>query len=108
MHISPELEQDPAHTAKTTLMKAVGIPQSAISVSRAFRANNISDSSSSVDLSASKGKKKSKHSASGSKLELMETGVSDEEELADIMFLFSETEDLSSKGKSKSDKAVML
>jgi ubiquitin-conjugating enzyme E2 Q len=102
---SPELEQDPTHTATTTLGKAVGVPQCAISVSRAFRVSNASDVASTKGPSAPK---RSKHSTSGSKLSLMETAVSDEEEMEDLMFLFSEAEESPDKGKGKGTEVVFL
>ena len=102
---SPELEQDPKHTAKTTLHKPVGVPQCAISVSRAFRASNVSDFT--VDKGPSP-LKRPKHSASDSKLSLMETAMSDEEEMEDIMFLFSDTEESADKGNGKATEVVVL
>ena len=95
---SPELEQDPQHTAKTTLQKPVGVPQCAISVSRAFRASNTSDNTQKANVSMGKSLKKPKHSRSGGKLSLMKTAMSDEEEMEDIMFLFSDTEESAEKG----------
>jgi hypothetical protein len=52
--------------------------------------------------------KKSKKSASGSKLSLMESALSDEEEMEDVMFLFSDEEELTDKGKGKATEVVVL
>jgi hypothetical protein len=38
----------------------------------------------------------------------METDMSDEEEMEDIMFLFSDTEDSADKGKGKATEVVVL
>jgi ubiquitin-conjugating enzyme E2 Q len=102
---SPELEQDPKHTATTTLGKAVGVPQCAITVSRAFRVSNASDNAS---LKGPPAPKRSKHSTSGSKLSLMETAMSDEEEMEDLIFLFSDGEEPPGKGKGKETEVVVL
>jgi hypothetical protein len=94
----------------TTLRKPVGIPQSAVSVSRAFRASNIPGTSSTVAREAAKTptKKKPKHSASGSKSTLMVTAImSDEEDMEDIMFLFSDTEESDDKGGGKVTEVVV-
>ena len=50
--------------------------------------------------------KKSKKSASGSKLSLIETSLSDEEEMEDVMFLFSD-EDSADTGKGKASEVVL-
>jgi len=78
---SAEVKQDPKFTARSTLQKPVGIPQCAVSVSKAFRATKNEEKS---------GGKRRKQS-SGS-LEFAGT-ISDEDDMEDVNFLFSDAED---------------
>ena len=66
------------------------------------------DSGESAKLTEDKSLKKSKHATSGSKLTLMETAMSEVEELEDIMFLFSDTDESGHNGKGKAPDVVML
>ena len=100
-----ELEQDPKHTAKTTLGKAVGVPKCAITVSRAFRVSHANDVGS---IKGPSPPKRSKHSNSGSKLSLVKSDISDEEEMDDLMFLFSDTEESPGKKKGEETEVVVL
>lgn len=52
--------------------------------------------------------KRSKHSTSGNKLSSMNTAVSDDEEMDDIMFLLTDTEESVDMGKGKATGVVVL
>jgi ubiquitin-conjugating enzyme E2 Q len=66
------------------LNKPIGVPRCAISISRAFRANNAAAEN------ATPTSKRRKHTSSNDKLTLAQTAISDDEEAADIKFLFSD------------------
>lgn len=91
------LEQDPKFTPKTANHKPIEIPRCAISVSRAFR----------EDVAAPKPtNKRRKHAGSGGKVSINELIVSDEEEIEDVTFLFSDDENSSSNGKGKATEKL--
>ena len=104
---SPELEQDPKHTAKTTTHKPVGVPQCAISVSRAFRATNALDVATKMVNKRPSPLKKSKPSTAASELSLTNTTMSDEDEMEDIMFLLTDTEDPVDTKNGKAKEVVV-
>jgi len=79
--------------ARSMLQKAVGIPKCAISVSRSFRADNVVNQ---TPKRQNTGKGKSTKT-----LTLRETAVSDEEDLEDLTFLFSEDEAPAGNEKAK-------
>jgi ubiquitin-conjugating enzyme E2 Q len=95
---SVEVEQDPQRLAKSTLHKPIGVPLCAVSVSRAFRVGTKDDTPSI---------KKRKHGSSGSKLAVVEMGVSDGETLTDIEFMFSPDEG-EPHGKEEKAELVIL
>ena len=103
--ISAEVEQDPSHTARSTGRQIIGVPQCAVTVSRAFRVNSA------VELPVNK---KLKSSATTNLMSAAAI-VSDEEEVEDLAFLFSEDETsvakVNSKGNGKSvfeDELVIM
>ena len=98
-----EIEQDPNYTAKTMLNKPIGIPESAMSVSRAFRTRATEKSG-----KLGKSNKRRKHTSSNDTLDLLQTVISDDEDPEDINFLFSEDDSTSAKVKWKRDSLVML
>jgi ubiquitin-conjugating enzyme E2 Q len=73
--------QDPKFTAKSTLVKPIGIPLCAITTSRGFRADSGKKTPP---------KKKRKHTRSADELAL--TAASDSDEMEDIQFLLSDNE----------------
>lgn len=84
------MEQDPQYTAVTTLKKPVGIPHCAISVSRAFRAHTDA-----FQLTS----KRRKVSRSGTiVVDVDDIVISDEEEIDDVNFLFSDDEASANNG----------
>ncbi|KAH8594769.1 hypothetical protein B0O99DRAFT_513387 [Bisporella sp. PMI_857] len=90
-----EIEQDPKFTVRSTLHKPVGIPLCAVNISKTFRA-----------VRGDHKKKSSKRrKSSGNYLELNAT-ISDEEELDDISFLFSDDEDAAVSGRVKGKVAA--
>lgn len=100
---SPEtavVEQDPKFVAKSTLNKAIGVPLCAVAISRAFRSNVDTSLAKSIGqvlggASTILGKKKRKMTISS-----VNMATSEDEDLADINFLFSEDEE-DTKAKSK-------
>jgi len=95
------VQQDPKYTARSTTNQPIGIPQSALSVSRGFRVK------SSVEPPAPK---KRKQSVSLGAMSSNDKGVvSDEDEAEDLAFLFSDDEEPvdNSKGRSQ-NKLVIL
>ncbi|KIN03673.1 hypothetical protein OIDMADRAFT_158409 [Oidiodendron maius Zn] len=90
-----EIEQDPNYTAKSMLKKPIGIPESAMSVSRAFRTRATEKSGKSR-----KSNKRRKHTSSNDTLDLLQTAISDDEDPEDINFLFSEDDSTSAKVKT--------
>jgi ubiquitin-conjugating enzyme E2 Q len=97
---SVEVEQDPKHTATSTLRKAIGVPVCAVKVSRNFRSTK----------SETQSNKRRKNGFAGVKSPLVEMGVASEgETLSDIEFLFSDDEAPTANGESKSKgKAVAM
>jgi ubiquitin-conjugating enzyme E2 Q len=85
------IEQDPKYTPRTQNNKPIEIPLCAISVSRAFRAD--------TEAPKTAVNKRRKHAGSGGKT--TEPVVSDEEEIEDLTFLFSDDETSPSNGKGK-------
>lgn len=99
---SVEIEQDPAYTAKSSLSKPIGVPESAMSVSRAFRKLAVSKAE------PSKSHKRRKHTASNGTLSSVETIVSDDEDSEDLNFLFSDDESVPDKGQGEAEKLATL
>jgi ubiquitin-conjugating enzyme E2 Q len=97
---SVEVEQDPKHTATSTLRKAIGVPVCAVKVSRNFRSTK----------SETQSNKRRKNGFAGVKSPMVEMGVASEgETLSDIEFLFSDDEAPTANGESKSKgKAVAM
>jgi len=92
---SLHVAQDPNFTAKSTLNKAIGIPQCAISTSKTFRADKLNN--------APQNKRRKRENS----IELASTiAVSDSEDLDDLTFLLSDEED-GGKGKGREDLVVL-
>ena len=98
-----DIEQDPGYTAITTLRKPIGIPESAMSVSRAFRTRAVEKSS-----KLAKSHKRRKHTSSNDALDPLQAVISDNEDPEDITFLFSEDDSSSAKVKWEKGSLVML
>jgi ubiquitin-conjugating enzyme E2 Q len=97
---SVEVEQDPKHTATSTLRKAIGVPVCAVKVSRNFRSTK----------GEAQSNKRRKNGFSASKSPMVEMCVASEgETLSDIEFLFSEDEAPTASDESKSKgKAIVM
>lgn len=93
---SAEIAQDPEYTAKTLLNKPLGVPECAVSVSKAFRTRAVDNKES------SKSRKRRRNSLTN------DTSASDCEDPEDLQFLFSEEESASFKAKRGKDELVML
>ncbi|TVY68712.1 Ubiquitin-conjugating enzyme E2 Q2 [Lachnellula suecica] len=92
-----EVMQDPRFTAKSTLGKAIGVPQCAISTSRSFRADRADNTPMN---------KRRKHTSSIS----LVTTTSDTDDMEDLAFLLSDAEEDVGKyeGKGKEEDLVIL
>lgn len=89
------IEQDPKYTARTLLGIPIGVPKTALSVSRAFRNLTLEEKV------ASKSHKKRKQVAPANKVTLKETAISEDEDPEDINFLFSDDEPGIQDGQKK-------
>jgi ubiquitin-conjugating enzyme E2 Q len=98
---SVEIEQDPKRVATSISGKQIGIPECAMSVSRAFRTNRVSRSNS------VKSSKRRKHTGSNTSLSGVDSAMSDDEDIEDINFLFSEDESPPSKSKRKAPNGLL-
>jgi hypothetical protein len=98
---SVEIEQDPTRVATSIAGKQIGIPECAMSVSRAFRTNRVSRSNS------VKSSKRRKHTGSNTSLSGVDSAMSDDEDIEDINFLFSEDESPPSKSKRKAPNGLL-
>lgn len=87
-----EVEQDPKHTARSTLSKSIGVPKCAATISRAFRHDARTPSTAN---------KRHKNSSSTTR-STFEDWVVSEEEVGDIQFLMTDDEETDIKGKGKS------
>jgi ubiquitin-conjugating enzyme E2 Q len=103
-----EIEQDPFYTAKTSLNLPIGIPESAMLVSRAFRTHVVENTGTGQSVKPGKSHKRRKRMSSNDMLDLLQTVVSDDEDPDDINFLFSEDDSTSTKVLSKKEALVTL
>ncbi|CZR58141.1 related to ubiquitin conjugating enzyme [Phialocephala subalpina] len=86
-----DVEQDPSYTAKSTLLKPIGVPKCAATISRAFRHDAKASAPSN---------KRHKNTSSTTTSAFSEWAVS-EEDMDDIQFLMTDEEDTNVKGKGK-------
>lgn len=93
---SVEIAQDPEYTAKTLLNKPLGVPEFAVSASKAFRTRAAAEKES------SKSRKRRRRPL------VNDASVSDYEDLEDLNFLLSEEESASSKTNPGKDSLVIL
>lgn len=88
--------------AVSTIGKPIGIPECAISVSRAFRTCAVTPTNS------VKPSKRRKHTGSNASISAVDSGMSDDEDIDDVNFLFSEDDSTSPKSKRKASSIIVL
>jgi ubiquitin-conjugating enzyme E2 Q len=103
-----EIEQDPFYTAKTSLNLPIGIPESAMLVSRAFRTRVAENTGTGKSTTSTKPHKRRKRTSSNDGLDLLQKVTSDDEDPEDINFLFSDDEETSTKVRWEKGALVML
>jgi ubiquitin-conjugating enzyme E2 Q len=99
-----EVEQDPKHMARSSLNKPIGVPLCAVSVSRAFRVNaKAAENTKSTDAGPKKKRKgtSSSRTSSVGLANLANMVASEDEDISDITFLFSDDEADESQLKGK-------
>ena len=96
-----EVEQDPKHTVKGYSSKPIGVPLCAVAISRAFCINAKAEATSE---SRNHKKKRKSVSAKVNVFVAQDLAASEDEEISDLAFLFSDSEEAGAKDKKENKK----